>query len=278
MASGSMRSLRRMANDLAELPGIRFFAKAYYNWLFTRDVLPGNIYCGVYKSMQEARSGAPRTFPTSFETVPGDIYENRRDSIRIVDYPVLFWLERLFSAGHSRIFDLGGNVGVSYYGFGRYLEYPAGMHWMVHDLPSLVDAGRALANARDTDGKLFFTDARQDADGFQVLLCAGVLQFLDYSLPELLGSLKAPPRHVLVNMTPLHPTRSYATLQRVTFNGKGIANCPYRVTAVKDFVEEFERLGYEAVDHWESKERYMRIPFDPEYSIDRYHGFYFRRA
>jgi len=31
------------------------------------------------------------------------------------------------------------------------------------------------------------------------------------------------------------------------------------------------------VDHWSTTERHMRIPFEPACSVDRYHGFCFRR-
>jgi putative methyltransferase (TIGR04325 family) len=232
----------------------------------------------VYTSFDEARAGAPASLPTSFDQRPaGELYADRLDHVQIVDYPVLFWLAQLFAAGCRQVFDLGGNVGTSYFGFQRHLPYPDGLHWLVHDVPAVVAAWRERAQRCDSAGTLDFTDSREDADGRDVLLCSGVLQFLDYSLPELLRSLRKPPRHVLVNVTPLHPDRSFVTLQRVTRRRVGIANCPYRVTAVAAFIAEFEQAGYTVVDRWESTERHMRIPFEPAHSIDRYYGFYFRR-
>jgi putative methyltransferase (TIGR04325 family) len=278
MPSGLSRSLRQVVLDVAELPGVRLLARPLYRKLFAGDVLPGNSYGGVYTSFDEARAGAPASLPTSFDQRPaGELYADRLDHVQIVDYPVLFWLAQLFAAGCRQVFDLGGNVGTSYFGFQRHLPYPDGLHWLVHDVPAVVAAGRERAQRCDSAGTLDFTDSREDADGRDVLLCSGVLQFLDYSLPELLRSLRKPPRHVLVNVTPLHPDRSFVTLQRVTRRRVGIANCPYRVTAVAAFIAEFEQAGYTVVDRWESTERHMRIPFEPARSIDRYYGFYFRR-
>ena len=271
------RSLRQVVLDVAELPGVRLLAKPLYRKLFAGDVLPGNSYGGVYASFDEARAGAPTTLPTSFDQPQsGELYSDRLDNVQIVDYPVLFWLAQLFAAGCRQVFDLGGNVGTSYFGFQRHLPYPDGLRWLVHDVPAVVAAGRDRAQRYDSARKLDFTESRGDADGRDVLLCSGVLQFLDYSLPELLRSLNDPPRHVLVNVTPLHPDRSFVTLQRVTRRRVGIANCPYRVTGVGAFVAEFEAAGYVVADRWESTERYMRIPFEPDHSIDRYYGFYFR--
>ena len=182
------------------------------------------------------------------------------------------------SCGQRTLFDLGGNIGVSYYGFQRHLSYPDGMCWKVCDLPAVVAAGRDWAIHNDDAGKLSFSTSRDDADGSDMLLGSGVLQYLDCTLPEILRGLGAPPPHVLINLTPLHPNRTFVTLQRVTRHGAGIANCPYTVMAVAEFIAGFEQIGYSMIDHWESFERAMRIPFEPAHSIDRYHGFYFRRG
>ena len=278
MSRGLSASLRGVALDVAELPGVRLLARPFYRRLFASDVLPGNAYGGVFASFDEARAGAPASLPTSYDQPQsGELYADRLERVQIVDYPVLFWLSQLFAADTRKLFDLGGNVGTSYFGFRHHLPYPDDLRWLVHDVPAVVAAGRALAEREDSAGKLGFTDSPRDADGCDVLFCSGVLQYLDYSLPELLGSLREPPRHVLVNMTSLHPERAFVTLQRVTRRQVGIANCPYRVSALGAFIDEFVAAGYRMVDHWSTTERHMRIPFEPDHSIDRYHGFCFRR-
>ncbi len=275
---GLSRNLRRMSYDLAELPGISWLARPLYRQMFMRDVLPGNSYCGAYATFDEARANAPKTGATSFD-VPesGDLYPDHLGGVRVSDYPVIFWLDQLFRSGLRSLFDLGGNIGTSYYGFQHHLVYPDDLRWQVHDVPAVLAAGREWASRNDVEGKLGFTSSCDDADGCDMLLCSGVLQYLDFSLPDMLRKLKHPPGHLLINLTPLHPSRTFVTLQRVTRQGVGIASCPYTVTAVAQFIDAFRQSGYAVVDHWESLERHMRVPFEPSLSIDRYHGFYLKR-
>jgi putative methyltransferase (TIGR04325 family) len=184
----------------------------------------------------------------------------------------VYWLGRLLAEGQRRVFDLGGHIGVSYYGFGNYLEFPDDLQWQVHDTPATMAAGREWARDHDPARRLGFADSPDAADGQDVLVASGVLQYLDYTLPELLGRLAAPPPHVLLNQTPMHPGKGYFTLQHI-----GIAICPYRVMAAPGFLADMQALGYRVVEHWEAYERHIRVPFEPQCSIDCYRGFYFRR-
>ena len=265
--------LRRIANETAELPGIRLLAKPLFRRLFQQPYRHGNLYYGVYQSYAQAREHAPKNLPTTYDTDAATrMYRDQIERLRVSDYPLLYWVTRLLGAGERRVFDLGGHIGISYYGFGRYIDYPVGLHWQVHDVPAVVAAGRDWAEKHDRQRHLEFTDTREDADGQQVLIATGVLQYLEYTLPELLQQLKDPPQHVLVNLTPMHPSQGYFTLQNI-----GFAICPYRVMAVPEFVAGMQALGYAAIDRWESLERNLRVPFEPACTIDRYYGFYFRR-
>lgn len=271
-AKSLARNLQRIAHDSAEMPGLRLLAKPAYRLLFARGTLPTNSYYGLYASFAEALAAAPKSLPTGFDLPrAANLYRERLDSVLMSDYPVIFWLSRLLMAGQRKLFDLGGHIGISYYGFQRYLDYPADLQWQVYDVPEVVAAGRAWASQHDAPGRLCFTRSREDADGCDVLLASGVLQYLSFTLAEMLLALDARPRHLLINVTPLHPKRSFFTLQRI-----GFSVCPYRVAAIDEFVAGIQALGYGLVDRWESFERYMRIPFESEHSIDRYHGFYFR--
>jgi putative methyltransferase (TIGR04325 family) len=263
---------RRIANELAELPGLRQLARPMYARMFERAA-EGNSYCGAYDSYAEALRHAPVTLPSTYDVEDAArMYRDQHQRIRACDYPLVYWLGRLLASGQRRVFDLGGHIGVSYYGFGHYLDFPDDLHWQVHDTPATVAAGRAWAREHDPRGRLTFADSPDAAAGQDVLVASGVLQYLDYTLPQLLERLASPPPHVLVNLTPMHPSRSYFTLQHI-----GIAICPYRVMAVPDFLTEMQSLGYTAVEHWEAFERKIRVPFEPQCSIDCYRGFYFRR-
>lgn len=269
-------NLRRIANEAAELPGARWLAKPLYRRVFRQPYRTINAYHGIYASYAEAQAAAQqvKTLPTTYDiSAAGHLYRDQIEQLRVSDYPLLFWLSRLLVDGQRKLFDLGGHIGVSYYGFRRYLDYPADLRWLVHDVPAVLATGREWALKHDPDRLLAFTDERSDADGQDVLMSSGALQYLDYSLPDLLRTLQSPPPHVLVNLTPMHPGRSFFTLQNL-----GIAICPYRVTAVPEFIAAMESLGYTKQDQWHSTERHLRIPFEPAHSIDGYHGFYFHRG
>lgn len=271
-ANPLLGNLRRIANETAELPGIRQVAKPLYRRMFSRH-RNGNAYMGVYPTYEAALDAAPHVLPTSYDTqAAGLLYRDRIQRIAVSDYPLLHWLSRLFQAGHRRLFDLGGHIGISYYGFRRYLDYPPDLKWLVHDMPSVVEAGREWADKHDTSRQLSFAADVDDADGQDVLISNGALQYLDYSLPELLTRLPQPPPNILVNLTPMHPDRSFFTLQNL-----GAAICPYRITAVPEFTDQMAALGYAVIDRWESFERHVRLPFESQHSIDRYYGFYLRR-
>lgn len=263
----------RIALESAELPGIRLIARPLYRRLFSRPYRGGNAYYGAYQSHAEALADAP-SLPTTYDQQgTTGMYMDRHRSIRVSDYPMVHWLSRLLADGRHRIFDLGGHIGVTYYGFRRYLSYPNTLEWRVHDVPSVIDAGRDWARQYDPDRLLHFAESPEAANAHDVLITCGALQYLDYTLPELLGKLDTPPPHVLVNLTPMHPERGYVTLQNM-----GKAVLPYRVMARPQFLAQMQSLGYTLVDHWQSKERHLRVPFEPDCTLDHYAGFYFTRA
>ncbi|HEY5850825.1 MAG TPA: TIGR04325 family methyltransferase [Lysobacter sp.] len=267
------RKLHRIAVESAELPGLRLLAKPLYWRTFSRPCVEGNSYYGVFDTRAQALAAAP-SLPTTYDQpATGELYRDRHDKIRVSDYPVVHWLSRLLAEGRHRIFDLGGHTGVSYYGFRRYLTYPEQMQWRVHDVPAVMDAGRAWAREYDPERMLDFADKPEVATGHDVLISSGALQYLEYTLPELLGRLDEPPPHVLINMTPMHPKRGFITLQNI-----GEAVLPYRVEAKPEFIAAMEQLGYQVADQWNSWERNLTVPFEPACTLNYYSGFYFRRV
>lgn len=67
--------------------------------------------------------------------------------------------------------------------------------------------------------------------------------------------------------------QDYFTLQSI-----GTAFCPYRIAAYAPFLEGFTRLGYQIVDRWQNPDKHCQIAFEPEHSVDVYHGFYLLRG
>lgn len=266
------RRFRRMANELAEMPGIRHLAEPLYRREFSAKRSSGNAYYGVYQSFDEARSAVPVSLPGDFDnSAAANLYEYRFTEIESSDYPALFWLGRLLEQGQRRIFDLGGHVGVSYYAYQQHVDFPRDLRWQVHDTASVMEKGKEIALERDIARRLEFVDL-EAADGCDVLMAKGSLQYLEYSLADLIARMQDRPKHVLINLTPMHSSLSFFTLQHI-----GIAVCPYRVTAVPKFLFDIRALGYRLNVRWDHPERTLRIPFHPDHSIDRYFGFHFCR-
>jgi putative methyltransferase (TIGR04325 family) len=106
-------------------------------------------------------------------------------------------------------------------------------------------------------------------------MAAGSLQYMDEgSLQRIIGSIRNPPRHVVVQRTPLHPKRSFFTLQVMAIPNNP-AFCGYTVAERSSFINGMQDLGYELVDSW-SQPRVLDVPFYPDCRIDTYSGLYFR--
>src|SRR5690606_41489991 len=69
-----------------------------------------------------------------------------------------------------------GHLGQAYYGFRRYVDYPPGLRWRVHDVPKVMQAGRRWADEHDQSGALQFADQAADADGCDLLITTGALR------------------------------------------------------------------------------------------------------
>lgn len=268
-----MTPWERLAVKVAELPGVRVLGRPLYREYFSRPYRGGNAYYGLYPSYAEALAAVPSGMSASYDVdAATTMYRGEFEQVRAYDYPALYWLSRLMGAGVRDVFDLGGHLGQAYYGFRQYLDFPPGLRWQVHDVPRVMQAGRHWADEHDHQGGLQFADHASGADGCDLLITTGALQYLAYSLPELLAGLDAMPPRVIVNLVPMHPERAYFTLQNL-----GIAICPYRVMCLPTFVAEMAALGYALRDRWELPERHIRVPFERAAYIDAYHGMYFEK-
>jgi putative methyltransferase (TIGR04325 family) len=230
-----------------------------------------NLFRGVYASFAEAEQSAPRTKPIGYDHPgPAAMYRERLGRVYPSCYPVLYWLQTLMPATR-RVFDFGGHVGVHFHAYRKYLAYPPGLRWTVCDVASVVRAGEELARERPSSG-LEFTTRFEAADGADVFLASGSLQYVETPLPERLSALASPPQHLILNLFPLHEERSFVTLQNI-----GSAFCPYAIFRRSELVLAIRDAGYELVDAWLNPEKACPIPAHPEHSVHAYSGFYFRR-
>lgn len=270
---GVMRVLRVGLERTAELPGLRHVLETVYERRFRRETPATNLYRGVFRSFAEAEATAPSTRPLGYDhEATAAMYRERTRRVYISDYPVMFWMSKLFGSGSTSVFDLGGHIGIAYYAYQRYIAYPPGLSWTVCDVPAVNASGREWALNHDEPRRLDFTTDPERADGADIMLASGSLQYLDYTLADLLARLPNKPRHILINLLPVHASESYFTVQNM-----GTAYCPYRITAERELVDSLSAQGYRQVDRWENPDRRCLIPYHRKHSLDRYFGYCFTR-
>ncbi|MGA2349617.1 MAG: methyltransferase, TIGR04325 family [Terracidiphilus sp.] len=187
------------------------------------------------------------------------------------DYCLFFHLRPLLLPG-MKLADLGGSVGISYYVLQQHQRLPSGFKWLVCDLPAVIDVGKQIAASQNA-AALNFTDAFSDADGCDILISAGTLQYMEESLADRLLSLRKLPSFLLINRTPVWDRDTYYTLQRITD-----FTCVYRVLNRQQFVDELAALGYRLVADWPCIESTFSVLFHPSTWLNAYRGFYFERV
>jgi len=258
---------RKLANNAWRIPVLSQFLA----WDYAREFAqrPMNKFRGVYGSFAEAERAIPAGERIGYDHVElVTLYRHRIEKACQSDYGPLYWLRGIVDP-HTFIFDLGGHVGVSYYGWSRYLGYPPGLRWLVYDLPAIVRGGVELASQRESSG-LAFTSNLEDGRDCNVFLAAGSLQYLDISLPAIFAAVGCRPKHLIVNKVPLYDGKTFVTVQST-----GRAFHPYRIFNRDEFVSGITALGYRAVDDWVNREQHCEIPFSRGRDIDAYSGYYF---
>lgn len=231
---------------------------------------PPNQVRGVYASFAEAAAAAPRTKPLGYDAAKAENwYRDKLSKVQLEDYPVIYWLGKAFVQSRS-VFEIGGHVGVAYYGFSRVLEYPQDLTWTILDVPTVMEAGEVLARERGETSLHFAQGGLSSVQGAEILLAAGSLQYLETSLAIILANFQQRPQHVLINLTPVYDGLEFTTIQNV-----GSVYCAYRIFNRQAFIGSLEALGYRLVDSW-AKPRCLRIPGHPDKAFDHYSGFYFR--
>lgn len=227
---------------------------------------------GIFDTFEEAKASAPSTKPIGYDNHDAaSLYRKMTSAIYPRDYPMMFWLERRLQGGARRIFDLGGHIGITYYAFRNYLNYPQDLRWIVHDVPAVLEDGRRWAADHDSSRQLEFAqNLSEGAVNCDVLYANGSLQYIKDDLSRLLNGVDPLPRSLLINQLPVHDTLSYWTLQSI-----GIAFCPYRIFRQSDFVSSLTELGYTLRDQWQCPEKSCDIAFEHRHSLDHYRGYYF---
>jgi putative methyltransferase (TIGR04325 family) len=249
---------------LSRIPGIRFWvARA----VFLGPNHNTHRFWGVFPTYAAAKAYVPRKFNQGFDAPNLEDFE---EAIPERDENTIRVLSGLFPKV-KRLFDLGGNVGMCFYQYRAKIAYPRDFQWTVCDVPFVNEKGRELA-AKRMETQLAFTDDRNAADGADIFLTNGALQYFPESLADILAPLKNKPARLIINRVPLSVKREFFTLQHM-----GYSVVPYHIGHLPKFVAGLEALGYRLTEHWEN-DRFCEILLRPEMRVEHYYGFYFTRA
>jgi putative methyltransferase (TIGR04325 family) len=228
------------------------------------------LFNGIFPDFASAARAIPTDRPSGYDNEPSaSRVLSEWLEITPSDYPAMFWLAKLLPQARS-VFDWGGNVGLKYFAYRRYIDYPADMVWCVNDVPAVVAVGKTIAE-REAAAALRFTTTLEELADADVLYSAGTLHFIDDHV-ALLKGVKALPPHVILGKLPISDAPAAVTLQNM-----GTAFCPNHLFNRAAFERGFLELGYRLVDRWMSPEMNCFIPFYPDRSIRGYSGYYFAK-
>lgn len=226
-----------------------------------------------FTNFADAWKAAGRDRHAGHDTDSIDMHREMMHTLRASDPKVIKILNDLAGRGSLSVIDFGGNVGNIYYAYRSSLPQNLDLRWVVIDLPAVVAAGKKLA-AESAITELHFEDSLANLSGqFDVLLASGSLHYWEGSIASWLDAFPPRPKHVIVNRSPVHPSRpTFVTVQqRPTFA------VPCMVRNRDELIADFAALGYELVDRWAAPELSMTFTLFPGLSINTYSGFYFRK-
>lgn len=236
--------------------------RGFRNIAAKRHLIQRNKYLtGAYPDIATALAHVPRRALAGYDH-DEIVGVKQAEMAKIIewDYPVIFWLERILAEheGRLRLLDSGGHVGAKFMAFRRLLDL-SGVEWVVHDLPPMVRAGRAMALDLGFAPNLSFVTAVPDAGSCDILLCSGLLQYLDRPFGNLVAEMPAPPRYILINKVALREGPSVVTLQKA-----GPCFLPYQIRNRHAFEGELDALGYSRLDRWDIPALSHQIESHPE--------------
>jgi putative methyltransferase (TIGR04325 family) len=270
---GPIAKLHDLVDAFGMAPGVRQYRERAANRRFEHNVHGRNLFRGVFSSFEAAAASAPQGVALGYDNEEAASMYLKRLSPDEHDYPAMFWLEKSFGEGLRSVVDLGGSIGIKYYAFERHLGFPPGLSWTVCDVPAAARKGREFAIQRGAGPALRFTDQFADLSGTDVLYASGVVQYLPQPLAQILSTLPAKPRRLVINTAAIHPTKDFCTL-----NSIGTAFCPYRVQSVDAFFSGITAQGYRLRDQWINPGKVLALDFNPGYGLQNYMGFCFDLA
>jgi putative methyltransferase (TIGR04325 family) len=226
---------------------------------------------GVYKTFGEAEAAVPHRKKLGYNhaELAREYQSEVQPRLDSSDYPILFHLQGAVKDG-SKILDVGGNVGVHYLRYRKYLNKKK-LKWVVWDVPEIAKAGRELCAEF---GELEFISDIHGANDPGIDILLGYDSFQYFESPGIilrrLMDKSIRPAHILADGLPLYDGEQFVTLQ----NGGAIAY-PQYVFNRAQFVQAIVDYGYRVADSWTDQRSRCVIPFHRERTVPAYSGFMF---
>ncbi len=229
-------------------------------------------FLGAYDTPEAAAAHAPAWALKGYahEAVV-DVNFEEMCALRLWDYPVLFWLQRLLP-DMADVLDAGGHMGTKFRAFDPHLALRGRVRWTVYDTAPVVRAGRQRSIADGLCESLAFTDVLRDAPPADVLLASGLFQYFDGGPKALIEPLRARPRHIILNKVATREGPTVVTLERI-----GSAFVPYQIRSRGAFEAELDALGYTILESWEIATLSHRIRSHPELGPSVSRGYVLRQ-
>ena len=230
-------------------------------------------HLGAFDSFREANEYIKKySHPTGYK-LNHEEWLKERLQISSHDYPVLFWLYKIFNSENiTNLFDFGGSVGVTYYAFSKYFTYPSNLHWTVCELPEVVDSGKKIKERLGGEQLLFTTD-RQLMRAADIFYISGVVHYIEEKLSDLLEKNNARPEYIIINKMPLSQTNEFVTIES---GGGGYYPC--KIEREASFISSMKNIGYNEADRWKCVEHKMNVILHPELSFASFRGFIFKKS
>ncbi|MCW1925270.1 methyltransferase, TIGR04325 family [Luteolibacter arcticus] len=230
---------------------------------------------GIFESIDEAREAVRRHRADTCGHLDGNLIGSNftlSSTIRMSDYPVLFWLQEAIRTEKLSVFDFGGGVGQTYVNFSHLLPEDRLERWIVQDLPDVISQASTRFFLDGVPPRLVFTDRMAAGSTCNVALAAGALHYWEGSMSAFLDAMGTRPAHFMVNRSPMRARgKAFFTVQQ----GRDWA-VPCQVRSVEQVTAEMEAEGYTLVDSWTDLEKSLNLPLFPDYSCP-YRGLYYQR-
>lgn len=238
MQGGSMTRIKQILKLALKLPSVA-----------TARALSGTNrsarFTGAYPTQAAALAALPASKQAGYDDASiADVSFDLMCQRHALDYPVVFWLDRLLPQ-ITAVTDAGGHLGTKYIAFSGVLDL-SGVNWVVYDLPGIIQAARARQKNHQLPAAIGFESARENLPNSDLLLASGLLQYLDQTFSDFVHSLPHRPTSIIVNKVALWDGPRCVTIERI-----GAGRVPYQIRNRAAFEAEIAVMGYGIEDQWD---------------------------